>query len=348
MGSSRLAETGPAEVANGQLRVLQPTSGTDFTAFDDSLGRAGMDPLVASGIGTLQINIGKWCNQTCKHCHVEAGPHRSEEIMSRETFELCLAAIKRIGRPDVDLTGGAPELNPHFRWFVESARDLGCTVIDRCNLTVLVTGSQAGLAEFLARNDVRIIASLPYFLGSRTDAQRGDGVFDKSIRALRKLNELGYGRPGSGLELNLVYNPAGAFLPPEQSAIEADFRHELGSRHQIEFNSLYTITNMPIGRYLEYLIRSGNFERYMEQLVNAFNPVAAQGVMCRSMISVGWDGRLYDCDFNQMLELGTGFGAPRHIRDFDHSRLAARRIVSGQHCYGCTAGSGSSCGGQVA
>ncbi|MCY4188687.1 MAG: hypothetical protein OXD30_09410, partial [Bryobacterales bacterium] len=201
MGSSRLAELGPAQGANGQLRVLQPASGTDFTAFDDSLGRAGMDPLVASGIGTVQINIGKWCNQTCKHCHVEAGPHRSEEVMSRETFDLCLAAIKRIGRPDVDLTGGAPELNPHFRWFVESARELGCTVIDRCNLTVLVMGSQAGLAEFLARNGVRIIASLPYFLGSRTDAQRGDGVFDKSIRALRKLNELGYGRPGSGLEL---------------------------------------------------------------------------------------------------------------------------------------------------
>ena len=348
MGHSLLTEQRTLSEANRQLRVLRQESATPLVPFEASLANAGLGPLSARGIGVVQINVGKLCNQTCRHCHVDAGPDRTEANMSRETFELCLEAVKKIGRPDVDLTGGAPELNPNFRWFVEQVSSRGCTVIDRCNLTVLVMQSQAGLAEFLAQHRVQIIASLPYFLDSRTDAQRGNGVFEKSIRALRKLNELGYGKRGSGLELNLVYNPTGAFLPPDQDAIEADFRRELDTRHQVEFNSLYTITNMPIGRYLEYLIRSGNYQRYMEQLVNAFNPDAAMGVMCHSMISVGWDGRLYDCDFNQMLELGLGFGAPRHIRDFDAGLLASRRIVSGQHCYGCTAGSGSSCGGRIA
>ena len=348
MGHSLLTEQRTLSEADGQLRVLRPESATPLVPFEASLANAGLGPLAARGIGVVQINVGKLCNQTCRHCHVDAGPDRTEANMTRETFELCLEAVKKIGRPDVDLTGGAPELNPNFRWFVEQVSRQGCKVIDRCNLTVLVMHSQAGLAEFLAQHRVQIIASLPYFLDSRTDAQRGNGVFEKSIRALRKLNELGYGKRGSGLELNLVYNPTGAFLPPDQDAIEADFRRELDTRHQVEFNSLYTITNMPIGRYVEYLIRSGNYQRYMEQLVNAFNPDAAMGVMCHSMISVGWDGRLYDCDFNQMLELGLGFGAPRHIRDFDAGLLASRRIVSGQHCYGCTAGSGSSCGGRIA
>ena len=347
MGNPLPAERGPLAEADRQFRILQLDSEAAFQPFDSRLAQAGGGPLVAGGIDVVQINVGKLCNQTCKHCHVDAGPDRTQENMSRETFELCLDAIERIGRPDVDLTGGAPELNPSFRWFVEQVRGLGCKVIDRCNLTVLVMRSQAGLAAFLALHRVQVIASLPYFLVSRTDAQRGDGVFDRSIQALGKLNALGYGRPGSGLELNLVYNPTGAFLPPDQDAIEADFRRELSTRYQIEFNSLYTITNMPIGRYRDYLVRSGNHRRYMEQLVNAFNPAAATGVMCRSMISVGWDGRVYDCDFNQMLELELGFGAPRHIRDFDPERLAARRIVTGQHCYGCTAGSGSSCGGRI-
>ena len=348
MSHSLLTEQRTLAEADRQLRVLQPDGVAGFTPFEASLAEAGIGSLVASGIRVVQINVGKLCNQTCKHCHVDAGPDRTAENMSRETFELCLSAVKQIGRPDVDLTGGAPELNPNFRWFVEQVRGLGCTVIDRCNLTVLVMRSQAGLAEFLAKQRVQIIASLPYFLDSRTDAQRGDGVFEKSILALRKLNELGYGQRDSGLGLNLVYNPTGAFLPPDQSAIEADFRRELSVRYGVEFNSLYTITNMPIGRYLDYLVRSGNYQRYMEQLINAFNPAAAKEVMCHSMISVGWDGRLYDCDFNQMLELGLGFGAPRHIRDFNAGLLAGRRIVSGQHCYGCTAGSGSSCGGRIA
>ncbi len=329
-----------------QLRVLQsgPLPGA-AKPFDQALADTGLGPLVANGIEVVQVNVGKLCNQTCKHCHVDAGPDRTEENMAPETFELCLGAIRKIGQPEVDITGGAPELNPCFRDFVERVRDLGCAVTDRCNLTVLTLPSQRDLAGFLARHRVRVIASLPYFLSSRTDAQRGRGVFDKSVAGLRLLNALGYGMPGSGLELDLVYNPTGAFLPPDQAALESDFRRELRARHQIEFNSLFAITNMPISRYLEFLVRSGNYERYMQKLVTAFNPGAAEGVMCRTMISVGWDGRLYDCDFNQMLDLEVGFGKPRHIRDFDIEGLSGRQIETRQHCYGCTAGAGSSCGG---
>jgi len=249
--------------------------------------------------------------------------------------------------PTVDITGGAPELNPNFRWLVEQARALGRHVIDRCNLTVLLLKPQAGLAEFLASNRVEVMASLPYFQSSQTDAQRGNGVFDKSILAMQMLNRLGYGVEGSGLALNLVHNPVGAFLPPKQDAAEAQFRRELSRRHGVTFNHLYTITNMPISRFLEFLIQSGNYEGYMERLANAFNPAAAAGVMCRYTLSVGWEGTLYDCDFNQMLDLPLGNGAPRHIRDFDIAKLNTRRIVTANHCYGCTAGSGSSCGGAV-
>lgn len=268
--------------------------------------------------------------------------------MRPETFALCLDAIRQLGRPEVDITGGAPELNPTFREFVRQVRQLGCPVTDRCNLTVLTLPSQRDLAGFLARHRVRVVASLPYFLSSRTDAQRGEGVFGKSIRGLRMLNSLGYGTTGSGLELDLVYNPTGAFLPAAQEALEADFRRELRSRHQVEFNSLFAITNMPISRFLDFLVRTGNYERYMQKLVSAFNPAAARGVMCRTMISVGWDGRLYDCDFNQMLELEVGDARFAHIRDFDSQYLAHRPIVTRQHCYGCTAGAGSSCGGTTA
>jgi radical SAM/Cys-rich protein len=231
---------------------------------------------------------------------------------------------------------------------VEQSSALGRHVIDRCNLTVLLLASQDDLANFLAAHRVEIIASLPYFLADRTDAQRGEGVFDKSIAAIRKLNALGYGEPGSGLQLNLVYNPVGAFLPPAQHAIEADYRRELDRRYGIAFNSLYTITNMPISRFLEFLVRTGNYERYIEKLINAFNPAAIDGLMCRYTLSVGWDGALYDCDFNQMLEVRVNGGAPAHIRDFDGVALGARKIAVGQHCYGCTAGAGSSCGGATA
>ena len=307
---------------------------------------AGLHPLAATGITVLQINVGKLCNQTCRHCHVDAGPDRRES-MSRETADLCLAALAKTDIPTVDITGGAPELNPNFRRLVEESVKLGRHVMDRCNLSILLVPSQADLAEFLARHRVEIVASLPYFQASQTDAQRGEGVFDKSIEALRMLNRLGYGREGGGLMLNLVHNPVGAFLPPKQETIEARFKHELQRRHGITFNRLYTITNMPISRFLEFLEENGNYEGYMERLANAFNPAAAAGVMCRYTLSVGWDGTLYDCDFNQMLELPVIHGMPRHIRDFDPATLHTREIVTANHCYGCTAGAGSSCGGTM-
>ena len=342
-----LVSTGhPLASANEQLRVLNSTPGAQ-KPFEQALAESGLDPLTATGISVFQINVGKLCNQTCRHCHVDAGPDR-REMMSRETAELCLRALEQTDIPVVDITGGAPELNPNFRWLVERAKGLGRHVMDRSNLTVLLLPSQAGLAEFLAGRDVEIVASLPYYQGAETDAQRGDGVFAKSIEALRKLNALGYGDLANGLKLNLVYNPVGAYLPPPQASIEADLRRELERRHGVRFNSLYTITNMPVSRFLEYLLRSGNYERYMEKLVSAYNPAAAAGVMCRYMLSVGWDGTLYDCDFNQMLDLPVSFGAPRHIRDFNKEWLDRRRIVTGPHCYGCTAGSGSSCTGAVA
>jgi len=308
--------------------------------------QARLFPLRATGISVFQINVGKLCNQTCKHCHVDAGPERTES-MSRDTAELCVQALAKTDIPTVDITGGAPELNPNFRWLVEQARGLGRHVMDRCNLSVLLLPSQSDLGEFLASHRVEIVASLPYYRASQTDAQRGDGVFEKSMRGLQLLNRLGYGMPDSGLVLNLVCNPVGAFLPPKQDAIETQFRRELRARHGIEFNHLYTITNMPISRFLEFLIESGNYDGYMERLANAFNPGAAAGVMCRYTISIGWDGTLYDCDFNQMLDLPLVHGVPSHIRDFDHMKLDHRHIVTRNHCYGCTAGSGSSCGGAV-
>ncbi len=342
-----LASSGhPLAYAGEQLRILnQPLRAQK--PFEQALAESGLFPLQATGITVFQINVGKLCNQTCRHCHVDAGPDR-REMMSRETAELCIRALERTDIPTVDITGGAPELNPNFRWLVERARVLGRHVMDRSNLTVLQVPSQADLAEFLARNHVEVVASLPYYQEAETDAQRGAGVFAKSIEALRMLNALGYGDPASGLKLNLVYNPAGAFLPPFQASIEADFKRELYRRHGVLFNSLYTITNMPISRFLEYLLRSGNYDRYMEKLVAAYNPAAASGVMCRYTLSVGWDGTLYDCDFNQMLDLPVSYGAPRHIRDFQKDWLERRRIATGQHCYGCTAGAGSSCAGAVA
>jgi radical SAM/Cys-rich protein len=327
-----------------QLRILGQTNGIPL--FREKMRAAGLDPLRAVSITVLQINVGKLCNQTCHHCHVDAGPDR-KEVMTRATAELCLRALAKTEIANVDTTGGAPELNPSFRWLVEQVVALGRHVIDRCNLSVLLLPGQADLANFLAQNRVEVIASLPYYREAQTDAQRGSGVFAKSISALRKLNELGYGRPGSGLVLNLVHNPVGAFLPPKQQAIEAQFRRELERRHGVVFNNLYTITNMPIGRYLEFLLASGNYDGYMQRLVNAFNPVAAAGVMCRYTLSVGWDGALYDCDFNQMLALPLGFDSPQHVRDFDAALLCERRIATRNHCYGCTAGPGSSCGGSI-
>jgi radical SAM/Cys-rich protein len=344
MGLTLLSRRDPLASASEQLSTLGATRGC--MPFQQKLAQAGLAPLYATGITVFQINVGKFCNQSCGHCHVDAGPERGEK-MTREIARLCIDALAKTDIPTVDITGGAPELNPNFRWLVEQARALDRHVMDRCNLTVLELAPQADLAEFLARNQVEVVASLPYFRPAQTDAQRGAGIFDKSIRGLQRLNQLGYGKPDSGLELNLVHNPVGAFLPAKQEAIEARFRRELLKHHGIVFNHLYTITNMPISRFLAFLIESDNYEGYMERLANAFNPVAARGVMCRNTLSVGWDGLLYDCDFNQMLELPLSHGAPRHIRDFDPQLLHYRRIVTANHCYGCTAGAGSSCGGAV-
>ena len=314
--------------------------------FDDALTRSGTPVLETARIEVLQVNVGRLCNQTCAHCHVDAGPDRRES-MSASTASQVLEVLRRHPIPTLDLTGGAPELNPEFRRLVAGTRALGRHVIDRCNLTILLTAPQADLASFLADHDVEIIASLPSFRGTGTDAQRGEGVFAKSIEALRQLNALGYGR-GGARRLNLVHNPVGAFLPGGQASLERDYKRELGRRHGVTFDRLYTITNMPISRYLEYLDRSGNLESYMELLVQSFNPGAVGGLMCRTQISVGWDGVLYDCDFNQMLELPVTNGAPTTLADLLVTGRLERRIRTDRHCFGCTAGAGSSCGGAIA
>jgi radical SAM/Cys-rich protein len=315
--------------------------------FDECLEAAGHSPLRASGVSVLQLNVGKRCNQACHHCHVDAGPDRTE-VMRDDVIEEALRFLEHSGIPTVDITGGAPELHPRFREIVVRARAAGRHVMDRCNLTITRLPNYADLPEFLAEHRVEVVASLPSFAARQTDAQRGAGVFEGSIAALRHFNTLGYGVDGSGLMLNLVTNPVGAFLPGPQHALEADWKRELARRYGIVFNRLYTITNMPISRYLEFLIDSGNLQAYMDRLVTAFNPAAVEGLMCRYTLSVGWDGRLYDCDFNQMIDLTTAPDAPQTIFDANVSTLSTRRIVIGPHCFGCTAGAGSSCGGTTA
>jgi radical SAM/Cys-rich protein len=304
------------------------------------------ETLTSQTIDTLQVNVGKLCNQACKHCHVDASPKRTE-IMLPEVVEACLNVLRKYRIPTLDITGGAPEMIPDFRRFVVEARKTGAKVIVRHNLTVMFEEKQTDLPEFFAANEAEIVCSLPYFLQTQTDAQRGAGVFDKSIEALRRLNAVGYGI-SEKLALNLVYNPVGAFLPPSQTAIEADFRRELKMRYDISFNNLFTITNMPIARYLDWLRRSGNEDAYMRKLVGAFNFSTVSGLMCRNLISVDWRGFLYDCDFNQMLELSVDKKLPQTIFDFDLELLRERRIATANHCFGCTAGAGSSCGGTVA
>jgi radical SAM/Cys-rich protein len=315
--------------------------------FREALTPESLWPLRPTSIDILQINVGKLCNQTCRHCHVDAGPDRTE-IMSRETTEQCVDALRRFAISTVDITGGAPELNPNFRWLVEQCVSLDRHVIDRCNLTILETGAYRDLPEFFAEHGVELVCSLPHYESTCTDIQRGEGVFEKSIRALRRLNDVGYGIGKSGLRLVLVTNPVGAVLPGAQACLEVEWKRELKERYGVSFDALYTITNMPISRHLEWLLKTGNLEDYMRKLIESFNPQAAHGVMCRTMISVGWDGRLFDCDFNQMLDIGVTDEAPRHIRDFDLTALEARTIVTDRHCFGCTAGTGSSCGGATA
>ncbi|MEK7713284.1 MAG: arsenosugar biosynthesis radical SAM (seleno)protein ArsS, partial [Deltaproteobacteria bacterium] len=312
--------------------------------FDKTIAESNLYPLTSTGISTLQVNVGRLCNQACRHCHVEAGPNR-KEVMSKETMELCLDILRNSDISTVDITGGAPEMNPNFIWFVEECVKLGRHVMVRSNLTILTEPGYEDVPGFFAENQVELIASLPYYMEQNTDSQRGKGVFQKSVAALKKLNALGYGIEGCGLILNLVFNPGGAFLPPSQKALEADYKREMQKRYGISFNNLFTITNLPVGRFLAYLNSSGNFEMYMGKLVASYNPSAATNVMCRNILSVGWDGTLYDCDFNQMLGLSVNHGAPSHLREFDISMLSKRQIVTGIHCYGCTAGAGSSCGG---
>jgi radical SAM/Cys-rich protein len=311
------------------------------------LEESGLYPFKPTGIEIFQVNIGKMCNQTCKHCHVDAGPDR-KEIMKRETMEQCLDVLKNNWQlQKVDITGGAPELNPHFRWFVEEIKKLGRHVMIRSNLTIILSNKKFNdLPVFFKDHNAEVISSLPFYTQDRTDRQRGGGVFEQSIKALQMLNATGYGKPETGLLLNLVYNPCGAFLPPAQAALEKEYKKALYEKYSIEFNSLYTITNLPISRFLNYLLESGNYEHYMEKLVTAYNPGAAANVMCRNTISIGWDGYLYDCDFNQMLELKVNCHS-KHISEFNTYVLNQRSIIVGQHCYGCTAGAGSSCGGAV-
>ena len=327
--------------------------------FGEAAASAGHAPLRPLAPTTLQINVGRRCNQACRHCHVDAGPDR-REVMPDNVVEACLALLAATEIPTVDITGGAPELHPRFRDLVARAAALDRRVMDRCNLTLLTLPAYRDLPEFLAAHGVEIVASLPSWAAALTDRQRGEGVFEQSIEALRRLNALGYGVPGSGLELDLVTNPVGAFLPADQTALERDWKRELERRHGVRFNRLFTITNMPISRYLAWLEQSGNLRSYMDRLVQAFNPEAVGGLMCRRTLSVGWDGRLHDCDFNQMLDLAVEPPAPQTVMDLARSlapdappaspadvlaALLRRRIVTGPHCFGCTAGAGSSCGG---
>ena len=333
-----------------QLDLLQsgPFKEGELPLFKDKIAQTGQFPLRAKTLEILQINLGYMCNQVCAHCHVDAGPDR-KEIMSRETMQQCLDVIAQTGAHTLDLTGGAPEMNPDFRWFVEAASAAGIKdFIVRSNLTIIRANKKYhDLPEFFAKHGVHVVSSMPHYTQGKTDKQRGDGVFNASIEALKMLNKVGYGMPGNDLKLDLVYNPSGAYLPGDQAALEKDFKKALNTDFGIQFNALFAITNLPISRFLDYLVASGNFEDYMYALVEAYNPAAVAGVMCTNTLSVSWDGYLYDCDFNQMLGLKVASKA-RHIKDYDTTLLEGREVVISQHCYGCTAGAGSSCQGTVA
>lgn len=329
-------------IANEQIKILNKFPGSSF---DSHLMSSGIEKLTSRKVEIFQVNLGKMCNQTCGHCHVDAGPDR-KEIMTKEVMQICLDKISDTDIPVVDMTGGAPEMNPDFRWFAGELKKIGRHIIVRCNLTIILSNPKYNdLPEFFSKHNIEVVSSLPFYQKKNTDRQRGEGVFEKSVRALQMLNEAGYGKEDSGLRLNLVYNPAGAFLPASQESLENDFKKELYHKHGIVFNNLFSITNMPISRFLEYLINSENYEYYMEKLINAFNIKAARNVMCTNTISVGWDGHIYDCDFNQMLEMKVMDNNKSHINNFDLKYLDSREIITGQHCFGCTAGAGSSCGG---
>ncbi len=320
----------------------------ELPKFSNKIEALGQFPLQPKPLEILQINIGYMCNQVCEHCHVDAGPDR-KEIMTRETMQQCLDVIRTTNAHTLDLTGGAPEMNPNFRWFVEEASKAGIKdFIVRSNLTIIVSNKKYyDLPEFFKKFNIHVVSSMPHWTKGKTDKQRGNGVFDASIKALKMLNEVGYGIPGSALKLDLVYNPSGAFLPGDQSGLEKDFKKALLEDFGIHFHNLFAITNLPISRFLDYLIASDNYEDYMYSLVEAFNPSAVANVMCTNTLSVSWDGWLYDCDFNQMLELKVA-SKVKHISAYNEAVLNNRNIVISQHCYGCTAGAGSSCQGSVA
>ena len=317
--------------------------------FDAAVIAGASEGLTAGAVEIFQINLGKLCNMTCRHCHVDAGPDRWNEVMDRETVDECLAALDRTHAHTVDLTGGAPELNPNFRYLVEECTARGKHVIDRCNLTVLLLPRHADLPQFFAERGVEVVCSLPHFRRRNTDAQRGEGTFEKSIKALRRLNAAGYGHGDPERLLTLMVNPVGALLTGDQCSMEREWKRGLDRNHGVTFDRLIAINNMPIARFLEWLEMSGNLQSYMELLVNSYNPATVDGLMCRNTLSVSWDGRIFDCDFNQMLDLEScvGDGRSDRIADFDPAEFEGRKIVTGRHCFGCTAGAGSSCGGAI-
>ena len=339
------------ELANKEFQLEVLSNGLfrtgELPTFADKIKEVGHFPLRPNKLEILQVNIGYMCNQVCGHCHVDAGPDR-KEIMTRATMQHCLDVMEKSEVKTLDLTGGAPEMNPEFRWFVEQSSKIGVReIIVRSNLTIILANPKYhDLPDFFRKHGVHVVSSLPFYSREKTDKQRGDGVFDKSIKALQMLNAVGYGKEGSGLTLDLVYNPSGAYLPADQMALESDYKVALKEDFNISFNNLFAITNLPISRFLEYLIISENYEDYMYTLVDAFNPAAVSGVMCTNTLSVGWDGWLFDCDFNQMLNLKIA-NKHQHISDYDSEAILDRDIVISQHCYGCTAGAGSSCQGTV-
>jgi radical SAM/Cys-rich protein len=342
----------PLQSAARQIRLLDSLNLAD-QSFGGDFGRAvqesGRSPLSTSRVEILQINLGKLCNMTCRHCHVDAGPDRWQEVMDRPTVDACLRALDLTSAETVDITGGAPELNPHFRHLVQACVDRGVHVIDRCNLTVLLLPRNRDLPAWFAERGVEVVCSLPHHRQRNTDVQRGDGTHAKSIEALRRLNAAGYGSGDPRRVLTVVVNPVGAVLTGDQRSMERRWKESLEARHGVSFDRLIALNNMPIARFLEWLESSGNLESYMELLVNSFNPATVDGLMCRNTLSVAWDGTLYDCDFNQMLELPSRVDghSPPHVSELTAEWLRGRAIVTGRHCFGCTAGAGSSCGGAL-
>ena len=335
----QFAELGGAEISGGP---------TETGHFREDLAASGWPSFTPDSLEIFQINVGKLCNMTCAHCHVDSGPDRTEENMDRETMEACLDAIDVSGAETVDITGGAPELNPHFEYLVEACLDRGLHVIDRSNLTILLTRPYQHLPEWLAERGVEVICSLPHYRKLGTDAQRGEGAYEKSIRALRALNDAGYGRGDPDRRLSLVTNPVGAYLAGSQQSLEREWKEALASNHGVHFDQLLALNNMPMSRFLEWLLEKGMVESYLERLVNAFNPRTIAGLMCRNTLSVSWDGYLYDCDFNQQMEMDMDIGNKRtHVRDFDLETWKRHSIRTHRHCYGCTAGAGSGCGGGI-